>query len=72
MRREDYVVHVDSVPEEFLHFLPNRELSTLLVKLSVEVWEVIRRSVNHITRAVRLHGYRVMKPVGTIWKISIS
>lgn len=55
-----------TVPEEFLHFLSNGELSTLLVKLSVEVWEVIRRPVSHITWAVRVHGYSILKHIKTI------
>lgn len=56
----------NSVPEEFLHFLSNGELSTLLVKLSVKVWEVICRPVNHITWAVLVHGYSILRHIKTI------
>lgn len=64
--REKHVVHVDcavrsSVPEEFLYFFSNRELSTLFVKFSVKVREVICRPVNHITWVFLLHGYNIAK-----------
>lgn len=45
-----------SVPEECAEFLSNRELTTLLVKLSVKVWKGVCRSVNHVARAVQVHG----------------
>lgn len=57
------------VPEEFLHFLSDGELSALLVKLSVKVREGVRGSVNHVTRPVRLHAYRILKLMGTTQKI---
>lgn len=59
---------VNSAPEEFLDFLSDGELTTLLVKVFVEIWEVICRPVNHITWAVLVHGYRILKHIKTIEK----
>lgn len=56
----------DSVPEELLDFFSDGELSTLLVKFSVKVWEAVCRPVNHITWALWVHGYNVLEYVKNI------
>lgn len=55
----------ESVPEVLLHSLSDGELSSLLVKLSVKVWEVVSRSVNHISGTVLRHGCDMQENIKT-------